>query len=108
NFFKQSWPANEQIATKSGGIQSFEKQFQQTRVGGQDFEKQSAQSVCFDEPDKLIQGHIRIGDFSQPVEQQRPKLSEYLARAWSNMRRCGRLDQIREQSHSDLFIFEYS
>ena len=61
HLFEQLRTANEQIPGVTAGVERLDQQLEQTRIHRQHLEKQTAQSVGFNETDELIKRCIRIG-----------------------------------------------
>src|SRR6266480_5989956 len=80
-FLEKLRPPNQQIASELAGIESLDEQLQQPGMRNEQFEKQTAQTVGFDEANKLIERAIGISSLRQAVEQERTKITKKLTRA---------------------------
>src|SRR5437588_10698234 len=80
DLFEQLRPANEQVACEPALIETFDHQFEQRWMRGQQFKKQTAQSVRFHEADKMIQRRVGVGRLSKWSEEGRTQFAEDLVR----------------------------
>ena len=87
DFLEQLRLANEQIAGEPAPIKCLDHQLEQSWIGGQQFEKQAAQSVSFDETDELIQDGVGVRCLCHLVEKCGPQFSKNLFRARCHVRR---------------------
>ena len=91
DFLEQLRSANQQITGEPARVESFDYQFEQSRIAGEQFKKQAAQAVRFDEPDKLIQCRIRVCRLGHLLEKSRTELGKHLFGSRGNMRCRSRL-----------------
>src|SRR5215469_16299699 len=106
DFLEQPRSANEQITCCSTAIEGSDDQFQQGGICREQFKKQSAQAVGFDETHELIQCCIRISCQSDLPQKVWPQFSEDLFCSRRNMGCGGWLQQIAKRSGGGLFVFE--
>ena len=97
NFFQQLRPANQQISGITARIEGFDEELEQFRIHHEQLEEHAAQPVGFDEPDELVQRHVRIGGSRQPSKQERPQIAKHLARARRDMQTARAFGQVRQR-----------
>ena len=68
DFLEQLRAANQRFRGELTGIEGPDQQLEQTRMGHQEFEEQTAQTVGFDESKKIIQRCVGIGRLRQALE----------------------------------------
>ena len=106
DFLEQLRTANQQIAGEPAGVESFDHQLEQSRVGGQQFKKQAAQTVSFDEANELIQDGIRVRCLCHLLEKGGSQFCKNLFRARRHVGRRGGFQQIRKRSGRGFFVFK--
>ena len=97
HLFQQLRAANKEIARVSTGLECLRQQFEQPRIGDQQFEKQTAHAVGFDEAEKLREREIRIDAEREPFEQHGSQFPKNLARARSDVKTAAALSQFGER-----------
>ena len=70
--------ADQPAARRLTRVESSDQQLKQTRIRRQQFEKQTAKSICFHEADKLSERRIRIRRAAEPGQQERPQFAKNL------------------------------
>ena len=68
DIFQKLWPADQKLASKATGVESFHQQLEQPRICHQELKEQAAQTIRLYEPDELIQSCIRISRLCQPFD----------------------------------------
>src|SRR4029077_7214476 len=89
--------ANQRFRGELTGIEGPDQQLKQTRMGHQEFEEQTAQTVGFDESKKIIQRCIWIGRLRQALEQERTQIAKNLAGARRDVKTAAALPEISER-----------
>ena len=106
NVFQQLRPANQQISGITARIEGFDEELEQFWIHHEQLEKHAAQSVSFDEPDELVQRHVRIGGSRQPSKQERTQIAEHLARAGRDVQTASAFCQVRQRFRRRFLIPE--
>ena len=77
-FLDELGPANEKVPGRFARVESAHEEIEQARVGHEQLEEQTAQTVSLDETDELIERPIRISRQRHALEDERAKLAKDL------------------------------
>ena len=106
NFVEKLWATDQKLAGKPAGIEGFYQQFEQSGIGDEQLEEQTAQAIGFNKPNKLIESCIGVRRFREPLEQNRTQPTECLARARRDMETGGALRQICQRLGRSFLVAE--
>jgi hypothetical protein len=91
DLLEQMRMTNQDVGREETGIECSHQQFEKFGIGGEQFEKQAAQTEGFNETDDSNKSGIGIGALRQSLQQKGAKSAKNLPRAWSNVKGNGTL-----------------
>ena len=97
DFLEQMRMTNQNVGRKKTGIKCSDQQLEEFGIGGEQLEKQAAQTEGFNETDNGDESSIGIGALRQFLNQKWAKFAKNLPRAWGNVKGNGTLCQFAER-----------